>query len=88
MEGVWLRMRHEDVFDSLVRKLRVMKMVLKDWDRESFRKVNEKYRSLMVEIKELDTRLNIGEMGSSELNRKHELVSQLWAVSRLRESIW
>ncbi|KAK8529236.1 hypothetical protein V6N12_060023 [Hibiscus sabdariffa] len=72
MEGVWLRMRHEDVFDSLVCKLREMKMVLKDWNRESFGNVNEKYRSLVAEIEELDTRLNIGEMGSSELNRKRE----------------
>ncbi|KAK9024994.1 hypothetical protein V6N11_064895 [Hibiscus sabdariffa] len=88
MEGVWLRMRHEDVYDSLVRKLRELKMVLKDWNRESFGNVNEKYRSLVAEIEELDTRLNIGEIGSGELNRKRELVSQLWVVSRLRESIW
>ncbi|KAK8521578.1 hypothetical protein V6N12_031472 [Hibiscus sabdariffa] len=72
MEGVWLRMRHEDVSDSLVRKLREMKMVIKEWNCESFGNVNEKYQILVAEIEELDTRLNIGEMGSSELNRKRE----------------
>ncbi|KAK8636399.1 hypothetical protein V6N13_124145 [Hibiscus sabdariffa] len=88
MEGVWRSLRQEDVSDSLVLKMREMKMVLKDWNRESFGNVNEKYRSIVAEIEELDTRLNNGELGSSELKRKRELYSQLWAVARLRESVW
>ncbi|KAK8562615.1 hypothetical protein V6N13_018804 [Hibiscus sabdariffa] len=42
----------------------------------------------VAEIEELDTRLNNGELGSSELKHKRKLYSQLWSVSRLQKSVW
>ncbi|KAK8656048.1 hypothetical protein V6N13_108607 [Hibiscus sabdariffa] len=65
-----------------------MKIVLKEWNCESFGNVNEKYRIIAAEIEELDTRLNNDELGSSELKCKRELYSQFWVVSRLREYVW
>ncbi|KAK8663394.1 hypothetical protein V6N13_083215 [Hibiscus sabdariffa] len=44
MEKVWIGFRKECENDSLVFKLRDMKMVLKEWNRDSFGNMDEEYR--------------------------------------------
>ncbi|KAK8628855.1 hypothetical protein V6N13_009435 [Hibiscus sabdariffa] len=74
-----------DGTDSVVFKMREMKRVLKEWNRDSFGNVDVQYRDIVGEIEVLDTRINSDELGSNDLQRTRELHSRLWAVSRLRD---
>ncbi|KAK8594026.1 hypothetical protein V6N12_046097 [Hibiscus sabdariffa] len=80
--------RKRDGNDYLVLKMREMKRVLKEWNRDSFGNIDAQYREIIGEIEVLDARLNSDELGSNDLQHKRELYSRLWAVSRLCESIW
>ncbi|KAK8990149.1 hypothetical protein V6N11_008664 [Hibiscus sabdariffa] len=73
-----------DGTDSVVFKMREMKRVLKEWNRDSFGNVDVQYRDIVGEIEVLDTRINSDELGSNDLQRTRELHSRLWAVSRLQ----
>ncbi|KAK8675790.1 hypothetical protein V6N13_033853 [Hibiscus sabdariffa] len=66
-ESAWFGLHKEVVTDSLVFKMRNLKTVLKEWNRESFGNVDEKNRLIVAEIKELVARLDNKELGSSEL---------------------
>ncbi|KAK8675807.1 hypothetical protein V6N13_033870 [Hibiscus sabdariffa] len=79
-KSAWLGLRKEVVTDSLVFKMRNLKMMLKEWNRESFGNMDEKYRLIVAEIKELVARLDNRELGSSELKRKR-------SKNRVREGI-
>ncbi|KAK8488769.1 hypothetical protein V6N11_058025 [Hibiscus sabdariffa] len=88
MESAWQGIRQEGVSDSLVIKMRAMKVVLKECNRDSFGNVDSKYQEIVDEIEELDARFNEGELGSNELKHKLELYSKLWVISRLWEAVW
>ncbi|KAK8608784.1 hypothetical protein V6N13_024197 [Hibiscus sabdariffa] len=68
--------------------MRGMKRVLKEWNRNSFGNVETQYQKIVDEIEALDARINSEELGSEDLQRKRDLHSRLWAVSKMRESIW
>ncbi|KAK8608779.1 hypothetical protein V6N13_024192 [Hibiscus sabdariffa] len=82
------RLLKRDGSDSIVLKMRGMKRVLKEWNRNSFGNVETQYQKIVDEIEALDARLNSEELGSEDLQRKRDLHSRLWAVSKMRESIW
>ncbi|KAK8978722.1 hypothetical protein V6N11_001728 [Hibiscus sabdariffa] len=88
MEHTWQGLLQRDGNDYLVLKMREMKRVLKEWNRDSFGNIDAQYREIIGEIEVLDARLNSDELGSNDLQHKRELYSRLWAVSRLCESIW
>ncbi|KAK8594023.1 hypothetical protein V6N12_046094 [Hibiscus sabdariffa] len=83
MEHTWQGLLQRDGNDSLVLKMREMKKVLKEWNRGSFGNIDAQYREIVGEVEVLDARLNSDELGSNDLQRKLELYSRLWAVSRL-----
>ncbi|KAK8623584.1 hypothetical protein V6N13_118467 [Hibiscus sabdariffa] len=58
MESAWQGIRQEGVSDSLVIKMRAMKVVLKECNRDSFGNVDSKYQEIVDEIEELDARFN------------------------------
>ncbi|KAK8549189.1 hypothetical protein V6N13_063585 [Hibiscus sabdariffa] len=66
--------------DSLVLKMREMKRVLKEWNRDSFGNIDAQYQEIVGEIEVLDARLNSDELGSNDLQHKRELYSRLWVV--------
>ncbi|KAK8511565.1 hypothetical protein V6N12_038167 [Hibiscus sabdariffa] len=65
--------------------MRGMKRVLKEWNRNSFGNVETQYQKIVDEIEALDARINSEELGSEDLQRKRDLHSRLWAVSKMRE---
>ncbi|KAK8549179.1 hypothetical protein V6N13_063575 [Hibiscus sabdariffa] len=83
MEHTWQGLLQRDGNDYLVLKMREMKRVLKEWNRDSFGNIDAQYREIIGEIEVLDARLNSDELGSNDLQHKRELYSRLWAVSRL-----
>ncbi|KAK8596429.1 hypothetical protein V6N13_001054 [Hibiscus sabdariffa] len=87
MEMAWSGCRHMEVGKSLIHKLRALKVVLREWNSNSLRNVDTRYKEVVDEIDEMENKLNGGELSSCELKRKRELHTQLWSISHLRESI-
>ncbi|KAK8662210.1 hypothetical protein V6N13_091797 [Hibiscus sabdariffa] len=85
MEHAWQGLLKGDGNDSLVLKMRGMKRVLKEWNRNSFGNVATQYQEIVGEIEALDVRLNSEELGSEDLQRKRDLHSRIWAVSKMRK---
>lgn len=71
----------------LKEKLKGLKKRLKEWNLEHFGLLDRKEKEAGREMNELERKVNHGELGEEERNRKLSLQEELWKIVRHNESL-
>lgn len=72
---------------ALKEKLKLLKLFLRNWNKEHFGELDSVINSISKEINNLDSKADVFDLSEGGIDSRKKLFEELWRKSRTRESL-